>query len=270
MSESTLHVVFSGSGYGHLRVALVKSGRKQEVAWLADCLSFGPIDTSSFEERQNWAEKELNIREDWVEEPTNAFWEKVLSGKQPLVLWTSRRSALEYSGFLECLWRLGDRPCSVIDLTDVPVMKLGRDGTLRKELAICLPYISEETIIRNEILDMAKPLSAEDRKNFHAVWRRLREENAAFRVVGPEGITSAPITHFDNQILSCVKQEWQKSARVVGEVMGKEDFNYLQTGDLVYFSRLQKLVETGRVESRGDMSKMRTGEVRLPVTVGKA
>lgn len=269
MHESVLHVTFGESAYGALRLALVKAGRHEEVISLTDALNFGPIDSPDLQKRFAWVEKEFGFEaHDGVDEAIRVFWKKFHSDKRHKVLWTSRRSALEYCGFLECLWQLGDTPCSFIDLTDVKVVTRDQEGNLRPPApAICLPYLGEETIIRNGILDMAQPLSVEDRQRYHAIWKQLRTENAPFRVIGEEGIASAPITYFDGAVLSWVKGEWQKSARVIGEVMGEAwSSNYIQVGDWVYFSRLQKLAEAGVVESRGDMSKMRFSEVRLPAT----
>lgn len=213
-----------------------------------------------------WMETELGFeREQGFEKRVYDFWEKLLTDKRHKVIWTSRRSAMDYTGFLECLWRLGDEPCSVVDLTNVQVSSRDDDGNLiPPTLAICLPFLDEETLIASGVFDMAVEISVSDRAHYHELWKRLRRENAPFRLVSDEGIASAPITCFDNDVLSCVKKNWQKSARVIGEVMVRDwPMTYIQTGDRVYFSRLQKLVEAGIVESQGDISKMRSSEVRL-------
>jgi hypothetical protein len=100
-----------------------------------------------------------------------------------------------------------------------------------------------------------------------AVWRQLRADNAPFRVVDAEGIHSAPITHFDEMVRSCVIPEWRKCTRVIGEALGKDwESGYHQVGDMELFSRLRKLVELGAVESDGDMSDMRQSRVRIAAT----
>lgn len=266
MDNKILHVTFGDSAYGALRIALLKAKRDEEIITLIDSLSFGPIDTLSQEERQAWMEAELGFeREEGFEARVHDFWQKLLTDKRHKVIWTSRRSAMDYTGFLECLWRLGDKPCSVVDLTNVWRSSRDNDGNLRSPtLAIALPFLNEEAIISSRI----DAITASDRSRYHTIWEQLRRENAPFRLVSDEGIASAPITCFDNDVLSCVKKDWQKSTRVIGEVMVRDwPMTYIQTGDHVYFSRLQKLVEAGIVESRGDMSKMRSSEVRLAANI---
>jgi len=96
-------------------------------------------------------------------------------------------------------------------------------------------------------------------------WRQLRLENEAFRIVCDNGLASAPITHFDSAITAFVDAEWKKCARVIGEVMAEEMSGpYWQTGDLILWSRLKKLIEAGTFEYRGSLAEMRWCEVRRP------
>lgn len=272
MNDSILHVAFTQSGAGCLRATLGMAGRREEVIASSDSLSFGPIDSPSLKDRLAWIEEELNVegyRE--VLEFDRLFWEKVLSDKRRKVLWTSRRSAMEYAGFLECLWRLGDAPCSIADLTEVKVIHRGRDGALGAPVAaVSIAMLSYETILEHGILDLVEPLTSDSRVDCHALWKKLRGENAPFRVVSEQGMASAPITFFDERIVSCITSDWQKSLRVVGEALVKEwPLDCIQASDFEYFARLQKLVEAGRIESRGDISQMRGSEVRLPSTILK-
>lgn len=264
MTEEILHLTFSPYGGTTLQTVLKKAGRSDEVIALRDCLAFGPIDHPDNLERADWVQREFGAEDSYrVIEVSRSFWNNVLSDRRHKVLWTSRRCAQDYSGFLECLRRLDHTPCSVVDLTDTRV--IGRSG--KSGLAICLSMLHEDVILEQGILDLAEPLKLDDRKFYHDVWKNLRKENAPFRVVGINGITSAPITYFDNLIFSCALDEWQKSARVIGKALAKDmDDEYYQTGDLVLFARLRKLVERGVLEGRGDMSEMRTSEVRRPTS----
>jgi hypothetical protein len=77
----------------------------------------------------------------------------------------SRRSAPEYCGFLEWLWRLGDLPCEVIDLADMPV------GSRR--WAFTLGLLSPEEIAANTVWDRAQALDAIARSHCYAPWAQL-------------------------------------------------------------------------------------------------
>jgi hypothetical protein len=100
-------------------------------------------------------------------------------------------------------------------------------------------------------------------ESYRANWQQLRAENAPFRVVCETGLVSAPVTYFDEAIAAFVDTQWKKCARVIGEVMAEEMTGpYWQTGDLVLWSRLRKLIEAGRFEYRGNLEEMRYCEVR--------
>jgi hypothetical protein len=135
---ATLHVVFTESGAAGLREALKASGRDERVVRFADNLSFGPIDPADPETRKTWVEEELGFTgwpataeqdgdSGWtdVAASADAFWNESLSPRHRTIAWMTRRSAMEYAGFLEWLWRLGDAPCEVVDLTDamIPIVR---------------------------------------------------------------------------------------------------------------------------------------------------
>jgi uncharacterized protein DUF3658/uncharacterized protein DUF1835 len=258
---STLHVVFSPSGAGSLRKALNDAGRGDQVVVSDfDNLALGPIDPPDPQTRLHWMEEELRCTGwEWVFAEEAAFWKAALAEDVHRVAWMSRRSAPEYSGFLEWLWRLGDLPCEVIDLTDMPVG--------RRRRAFLLSLLHAEEIASNRIWDRAEPLDVAARERHRGLWRRLRAENAPLRVVDADGLRSAPITFFDQQLLSFAKATWQKPARIIGETMaewvGPPLEPYFQAGDGILAARVFALVEAGVLEGRGDLTDIRQSEVRL-------
>jgi hypothetical protein len=171
----------------------------------------------------------------------------------------SRRSAPEYCAFLEWLWRLGDLPCEVIDLTDMPV------GS--HHWAFTLSLLSPAEIVANAVWDRAEVLDESVRSHCHSLWHRLRVENAPLRVVDAEGLRSVPITFFDHQLLSFANASWQKPARIIGKTMaewvGPPAEPYFQAGDGILAARVFALVEARVLEGRGDLTNIRQSEVRL-------
>jgi hypothetical protein len=86
---------------------------------------------------------------DWhdVVEESEQFWNRVLTTEKPRALWFSRRSATEYTTFLEGVWRLGDAPYNVVDITDLPIIhrrcrkvrnSIGRSNPWRIPTSDCL------------------------------------------------------------------------------------------------------------------------------------
>ena len=157
------------------------------------------------------------------------------------VAWFSRRSAVEYSGFLEWLWCLDRQPCDVIDLTEVRVTDPTQNtAPVKTRLALSLGLLTARQILDSGLIDHPEMLTAEARGRYREIWHRLRTENAPLRVLSAEGLVSAPITFFDELLLNCAADRWQRTARIVGEVLANElSASILQTGDLVLFSRVR-------------------------------
>jgi hypothetical protein len=123
------------------------------------------------------------------------------------VVWLSRRSAMEYAGFLEWLWRLGGAPCEVVDLTD---LRISIRPPQPPVLAVSVAALSPDQIRGNNLWDLAEPLQMRARDRYLDLWRQLRSENAPLRVIDGEKLLSAPITFFDSLLLSYAKPNWQK------------------------------------------------------------
>jgi hypothetical protein len=261
-----LHVLFSASAAGELRRALSLAGRPDRVVCSFDNLSFGPINPPDCDSRTAWLEEMLGYAgwED-VMAQTAEFWSDALAPGRKIA-WMSRRTSLEYAGFLEWLWRLGDEACEVVDLTDVMVVDRSQDGRpAPPRLALSLALLPAEQILDNGLIDRAEALSPAAGRQYRETWQRLRAENAPLRVLTTDGLVSAPISAIDPLLLSCASRNWQKAVRILGEALAKDTENeLLQTGDLLLVARVRTLVETGLLESRGDLQDIHRCELRLP------
>lgn len=122
MTHTVLHFVFTASGAGCLVQALRKAGRNDQVIISCDDLSFGPINPSDYASRSKWVENELGQTDrDEMAKPSERDWYEALFPDNRKVAWLTRRSATEYAGFLDWLWRYGDAPCDIVDLTEVEI-----------------------------------------------------------------------------------------------------------------------------------------------------
>ncbi len=287
MNSDVLHIVFTPGGAWSLRRALDAVGRDDRVICLLDDLSLGPIAPPDPYARAAWAQTQLgftawpnpetrfdladgefgHIRWDELVPLTQMFWRDALSDGSRKIVWVTRRSAMEYAGFLEWLWRAGDTPFEIVDLTEAMVSNYRPDraGT-PPVLAVSLRRLWPEDIIANKLLDRAVPLEASDRSRYRALRQQLRAENAPFRVVSDQGLVSAPMSFFDDRLLSEAVGNWRKVAWIVGHVYGAHhDDNLHQTGLMVLASRIDALIESGRLEHQGGSPfAMRFSEVRLP------
>jgi hypothetical protein len=265
MTLPPLHIVFTMSGAVDLRNALAQDDRPDEVIALGDNLSFGPINPPDPSLRAHWIKTELGYEdlEDFLND--DAFWVTALSGDRRRIAWTSRRSTQEYAGFLEFVWRLQDVPCEFVDLTNLQLHPQHADkepGT--RGLVESLALLPAREISEHKLVELASPLTPPMRSELRAKWAKLREENSALRILDAQlELASAPISYFDGQLLSYVTDTWKKAARIVGEVM-MHQLDVMQISDFVLAPRLQALAASGKLESQGDLSRIRFSEVRLP------
>ena len=267
MTQTTLHVVLTPSGAGCLREALKNAGRDDRVIAFFDDLSFGPINPAGSALRAEWVENELGWT-NWEEVTalSERFWHEALSTDHRKVAWLSRRSAMEFAGFLEWLCRLGDEPCEIIDLTDFKLSRPSKHGPpMPAVLVVSLAMLPPTEIAGNNLFDQAKALSATARSEYQTLWRQLRAENAPLRVLTGNTLQSAPISFFDSLLMSFVSDNWQKVARVVGDALASQsDDRIFQTGDIFLASRVNALVEAGRLELQGESAlEMQASKVRL-------
>ncbi len=264
VSRSILHVVFNLSAAHGLREALREANRNERVVGLSDNLSFGSINPPDPRLRNRWVEEELSYR-GWeeVDDEDTPFWAEALSTANRRVAWLSRRSANEYANFLEWLWRVGDEPIDVIDLTDVILEDEHKPG--RSRLAMSLAALPPHRILDNDLLDRAEALSPASRAHYRKLWQRLRDEDAPLRVLENGELTSVPLSFFDPLILSFAEPEWKKTALIVGEALDEAwAGSVANVGDLVLAARARTLAETGYLEFRGDLSDFHKSELRLP------
>jgi hypothetical protein len=183
------------------------------------------------------------------------------------VAWLTRRSAMEYAGFLDWLWRLGNAPCEIVDLTDVTVSYHQEHGPPKSpRLAMSLGMLHHDRICSDELWNLARPLQPSERQGYLDLWLQLRSENAALRVINGGKLVSMPISAFDEMLTSLVTEHWQKVAKVVGLAMAHEmDDEVIQTGDLLLSARLNAMAKDGRLEIRGGSARdIHLSDVRLP------
>jgi hypothetical protein len=267
-AKPPLHAVFGMCAAASLRQALAQLGRDERVIGFPDDLSCGPINPPSAELRAAWVEEELGTDWDDVSEMAEQFWAEATSPSVLPTAWVSRRCAQEYTAFLEFLERIDDAAFRVVDLTDVEFAWSSRRPP---SPAFAFGIVTPKQMIEAGLIERQRELSGAELRARRATWRHLKSENAPLRIVTRTGLVSAPITYFDDFVLSCVADQWRKGARVVGEALGRMiDEPFCQTGDLVLWARVRALVDAGRVESQGDLSSMRHSEVRRAQTPAAA
>ncbi len=259
---ATLHIAPGDSAGGSLRYAIRRAGRDDEVLSFLDDLSCGPIVSGDPAERAEWWGRYYDDRN--IESRLAAFWDRVSTGDDRLVIWFGRHRASELAFSLAFADRLGDRPYAYIDVTGRQFPRKRQDGGA----AVLGPPMQSVGIMNPDLLgsllDSEELASAEFKEEFSQVWHRLRAENASFRIVTEAGLASAAIDVFDPLLLGHVTTEWQNVNRVTSETMGYHSEPYIQVNDVMLRARVAALVAAGKLLADGDPWDMRACRVRLP------
>ena len=255
IAKPTLHVVFNMSPAGTLRQALGDLGRHERVIGCPDDLSFGPIDPPSADLREAWIGDELGYDFDGVVRDAEVFWAEATSPDVVPVVWVSRYDAQEYAGFLEFIWRIGDAPFRVVDVTGVEYGNLRGDPVVVRSLGA----VPKDAIIAAGLPDRQTTLWPHVIEAYRETWRGLKRENAPFRVIDEAGLVSVPITHFDEFLASFATDDWRPGARVVGDAMAAnwEAPPGRRVSDLVLIARVHALAAAGIFDIEGDVSSIR-------------
>jgi hypothetical protein len=256
--SGVLHIAPGPSAAGTLRAAVRSSGRTDRVLGFQDDLSCGPIDSEDDSQRARW----------WAsihDEPdidSDDFWQQVASTPDRLIVWFGRHSASEHAFFLALADRLGDRPYDIIDVTGlrIPIMRPGSEPKLSHSIG-AVAIMGEELLA--SLFGTERAMTSEDREDAAQRWRRLKSENAPFRIVTDAGLASAPADVFDEWILKRATKDWRGSLQVVHDTIGYNAEPYFQVGDVMLRRRLVALCEQGRLLAHGDPRGW-SCEVRLP------
>ncbi|HEY5994416.1 MAG TPA: DUF3658 domain-containing protein [Gallionellaceae bacterium] len=79
-------------------------------------------------------------------------------------------------------------------------------------------------------------------------------------------LTDSEVQEIDNLLLSYAKHSWRKGAMLVALAMVSQEPHLSNVPEMYYSERIKKLVQSGRLESKGELHSMRDSEVRLPVS----
>ena len=110
---------------------------------------------------------------------------------------------------------------------------------------------------------LARPITLSEFEIDPDEWRKIAEENAAVRILeGGKKIAGKEENFYDNEILKNLTAEWQKATRVLSNTLHRMK---IKTGDVFVMWRMKRLINEGKIEMTGDISKGWKGaDVKLP------
>jgi Protein of unknown function/Domain of unknown function (DUF1835) len=100
---------------------------------------------------------------------------------------------------------------------------------------------------------LARPITLSEFEIDPDEWKKIAEENAVVRILeGGKKIVGKEDSFFDNEILKNVTGEWQKATRVLSNTLHRMK---IKTGDVFIMWRMKHLINEGKIEVTGDVSK---------------
>ena len=79
-----------------------------------------------------------------------------------------------------------------------------------------------------------------------------------------KSLVPSDIEEIDEQLLKNAGRKWRKVAMVVGLTMTEFNKKYSGIPDLFFAQRVKELVNTGLLQSKGNLDHMRFSEVKKP------
>ena len=110
---------------------------------------------------------------------------------------------------------------------------------------------------------LARPITLSEFEIDPDEWRKIAEENAMVRILeGGKKIIGKEENFYDNEILKNLTTEWQKATRVLTNTLHRMK---IKTGDVFIMWRMKHLINEGRIEVTGDITKSwKEFDVKLP------
>lgn len=250
---SLLHIALGDSAAGCLRAACRSYDMPGTVLSIADDLSHGTLDDGRA--RLDHMRAYYRGYDLWRFDVTDAFapWrelnERLYDDKPEAVIVWSGANVSEATFLAMLCWWLRARP-ERVNRISMP----GTDG--RHYVATYTPAeLADLFNSRRELTDTERAGLAED-------FLRIRDETGLLRCWENGRIIGVPIDRYDPLLMASCAQTWTPAPRVIGMAMGQcGERNRMS--DLFFSSRLQVLIDSGRIEADGPRCRLRGYAVRL-------
>ena len=251
--RNPLHIALGDSSEGCLRAACRAHGLPGTALGIPDDLSHGPLDDGRA--RIDYMRDCFRGYDDWYLDVTDAFapWRATIARidearVDAVVIWSGDNASEAIFLTMACWW-LRHRSERVLR-----VAMPGRDG--RHYVATHTPAeLADLYAFAQELTDTERASLAED-------FLRIQDETGLLRRWEEGKILGVPMDRYDPLLLECCGTRWTSAARVVGTAMSRCD-GHNRMSDLFFSSRLQLLIDAGRIEADGSRDRLREYAVRL-------
>ncbi|MBI9010999.1 MAG: DUF1835 domain-containing protein [Clostridiales bacterium] len=265
MSKYT-HIVFGDSELGILKFYFEnnKNEFKGEIINFREDHSIGPIygidNETGLGKRIKWFEKIIkevsayDYFEDIEKEFINTYNSiKNIDIDSKIVIWHGENTGNQV-GLRYLVALLNKRDLYEINVSQLHVEDYDNTRYKPRTFAECAPKEVEHLIIT------MKKFEKERCNSLINDWEILRTSKENLRILENDRILGVDESYYDHDILSNCTFNFKKAAKVVGKTMGQSE---QLIGDTYVDFRVRKLIESGKIEYRGDLETMRDFEIRV-------
>ena len=121
----------------------------------------------------------------------------------------------------------------------------------------CLAECEPKSI--GEIMTGIKEMSLERKDELVSIWEELKNSKENLRIFKNGKVESVEEDYYDKDLCKNTGSGFVPAEQVIGETMGRSD---QLVGDVFLEYRLRKLIEDGKLESKGKMKKMSDYKVK--------
>jgi hypothetical protein len=262
-----IHIIFKEFSRNTLIDNKELNIKSNNIISLEDDLRVGPISNLNFDDkikdRKNWLSNVLKKTNEVEKIVSNVEKDiekidTILNNENHKVfyLWTFN-NALDIISTAKLITKLMEFNITIfiIDFNEITLQNKNGNSFCPKSLI----EVNSSQVYK--IFNNFKQVETEQLIKWESLWKKIEKENSLLRILDNNGnIKSEKETHFDNLLKSFCKNDFQKSARIIGETLVESKFSI---SDWYLNWRLKKLSEMKKIETIGELKDMRNYEVKI-------
>jgi hypothetical protein len=267
-----IHIVFQHSDVHVLKEAMkLDENLNGEITEIKDEWGVGPLKDLDTDEGSN-------TRQDWWREllKDSPYGEKLVGSFDDRETVKTIKEKLDADPGLQAWIWMGQNQHDVTGYFWLMSQLKNYQGRIMILYLNNLPFINEKgqlfypnavhEILPKEAVKaqkLVRPITLSEFEVDPDEWKKIAEENAAVRILeGGKKIIGKSEAFYDNEILKNITNEWQKAWRVLSNTLHRMK---IKTGDVFVMWRMKYLINEGRIDVLGDVSKgWKEFDVRLP------
>ena len=257
-----IHIVFQQDDVSVLKQAMeLDENLKGEIVEIKDEWGVGPL--KDIDTDEGW-----NKRLDWWRDllKDSPYGEKIVGSFDDRQTVKEVKEKLDADPELQAWIWLGQNQHDVTGYFWLMPQLRPYQGRLMILYLNNLPFINEKgqlfypntihEILPKEAVKaqkLARPITLSEFEVDPDEWKKIAEENAMVRILeGGKKIVGEEESFYDKEILKNLTGEWQKATRVLSNTLHRMK---IKTGDVFLMWRMKHLINEGKIEVLGDVSK---------------